>query len=182
MSGSNHLQEQLIPYLRRADSLIVSRFRDARSHAALGLIAFASQRLSDLSLSLVGPAGSGIIGDARAAFFRAAHAGPFDPDLHDPDRRFPTAEGIAAARTAPVGGIDADKELALKLEAARMGLVTAAAVGGEDGWATRQSAIDTWHEQHATAIRSWARRTLSDSQMAIFHAVVFLRAKPEHRE
>jgi hypothetical protein len=184
MAAPDPMDEALAPHARRADRLIVDRFADARSHARTGHVALAAQRLSDLHHGLIGPDGSGIIGDARAAAYRDAwRLEPHDPELHDPDRRYPTSEGAQAARTAPIGGGDAYRELALLLERARVALVTAHAAAGRSGDAARRAtAIDTWHEQHGTAIRRWARGRLSDDQIGIHAATNWLRMRGEFRD
>jgi hypothetical protein len=142
-----------------------------------GDIFTAAQRLVDLHHSLIGPDGSGAIGDARSAFYRHSHR-KYDPDIHDPDRRLPTAEGMGAARTAPIGGIDAYREMAVAIERARRALVTASA--GDSS--SRAAVLDTWHQQHSTAIRSTAVRMLSDSQISISAAVSWLMMRPEFRD
>lgn len=168
------LDADLIPHLRRADRLIVARLKDARAHAHRGDVVTATQRLVDLHHSLIGPDGGGVIGDARAAFYRDAYRHePFDAELHDPARLHPSAEEAHAARTAPVGRVDAHRDLGVLIERARRGLVVATG---------NPTAIDTWHEQHATAIRAWARRTLSDSQIALTAATNYLRLLPEFRD
>lgn len=173
----------LHPHVRRTDALIRARFADARAHALHGDIATAGQRLADLQVALAGPGGSGAIGDARAAFYREAHRQhEFDPDLHDPDRRDPTPEGAAAARSISLFGADQGREVAGLLELARHGLVAAhAGTGSAADARLRDMIIDTWHEQHSTAVRAWARRTLSNSQVAIHAAVGWLMQKPEYR-
>jgi hypothetical protein len=157
---------------------------DARAQALGGDISTAVQRLNDLHEALTGPDGSGIIGDARAVFYRDAHhLEPFDDEIHDPDRRLPAPEGAAAARTLAVGGIDARREAGVLIDRARLGLVTAHADAGDsNAMANRAASLDAWHEQHAMALKAWARRTLSDSQIAIFYAVSHLRLKPEYRD
>lgn len=164
----------LVPHLRRADRIVVDRFRDAAAHARQGDVVTAAQRLADLHHSLIGPDGTGAIGDARVAFYRDAwRHDPHDPEIHDPNLMHPAWDGAQAARTAPIGGIDARRDLGLLLERARHGLATV--VGNS-------AAIDTWHQQHATAVRGWARRTLSDSQISINAATGYLRLKPEYRD
>ena len=169
------LDEAIRPHIARADRFIAARLADARSHAKVGQIATAAQRLADLQFGLLGPDGSGLIGDSRAAFYRHAHHADYDPDLHDPARRLPVAEGARAARTAPIGGVDSPRELALLIDRARSGPVLAHATG-------RPEAFDTWHGQHATALRAWARRRISDDQISITAAVNWLRQKPEFRD
>lgn len=178
MATPDPLDTALVPHIKRADRLIVARMADARSHAKIGLVAWATQRLADLHLGLMGPDGSGLIGDARAAAYTYAYHAGYDPDLHDPDRRYSTAEGARAARTAPIGGVDAHRELGVHVERARLGLIAAQA-GDAAGRAT---ALDAWHEQHSAALRSWARRRLSDDQVSITAAIGWLRQKPEYRD
>lgn len=176
---ADDLDARLIPHLRRADRLVVGKFADIRAHTRTGDLATATQRLADLHHALIGPDGSGAIGDAKAAFLRDGF-GPFDPELHDPARRLPTPEAANAARTAPVMGVDHYREAAGIFDAARSALVTATAPRYDD-LAVRNAAIDTWHGQHSGAVRAWVKRTLSNSQMAIHRVVGEWRLKPEYR-
>lgn len=172
------LNDQLTPHLQRAQRLVAARLADARAHAHRGDVVTATRRLADLHHALIGPDGSGAIGDAKAAFYRHAHA-DFDPELHDPARRLPTPEGAAVARTAPILGRDAYHDAASRFAQARMRLVVAAVAGADTG--ARSAAIETWHAQQTTALAGWARGTLSDAQMAIHQAVADLRLRPEWR-
>lgn len=164
----------LAPHLRRAGRLIAARLDDAKAHALGGAIATATQRLVDLHHDVAGPDGRGIVGEARAAFYWDSYRlDPFDPEIHDPDRRFPTSEEATAARTAPIGGVDAHRDLAVHIERARRGLVTATG---------NPAAIATWHQQQMMAMKAWARRTLSDSQVGLMSAIGAHRMRPEFRD
>lgn len=173
------LDRALAAHLRTAFNLIAARLDDAHAHANRNNIPIAAIRLIDLHHALAGPHGHGLIGDARAAFYRDAHD-DFDESIHDPDRRHPTPEGMTAARTAPIGGIDSHRQLGLHIDQARVGLVTAMA--GRADPSIRQSLIDTWHSQTRDMLVGWARRTLSDSQVALNGAVSFLRLRQEFRD
>lgn len=176
---TDDLDQRLAPYLRRADRLIVGGFDDVRAHARTGNLAGAARRLAELQQALIGPNGSGLIGDARASFFRDAF-GPFDPELHDPMRRVPMPAAVDVARTAPILGRHAYIDATHLIDHARSDLVVASAPRHADRDALH-AAIDTWHDRHSGAIRAWARRTLSDSQMAIHRVVADWRLKPEYR-
>jgi hypothetical protein len=177
---TDHLDATFRRHGAVAEGLIRRRLRAARALAATGDIRDAVESLVELHSSLIDRDGYGAIGDARISFYRDVYRhGPFDPDIHDPDRRFPTAESAEAVRTAPVGGIDAHRELGGLIDRARRALVIASAVGDP---AVRASALATWYQQQSTAIGAWARRTLSDSQMSLHYVENWLRLKPEFRE
>lgn len=176
------LDQALAIPLRRAMSMIAERTEEAHAFALVGNLAAATQRLARLQVSLTGPEGSGLIGDARATFYRDVYRiEPFDPELHDLDRHLPTAEAAKTARTVPIGGKDAWRELAAQLEQARGNLIAAYGQQAADA-GNRRAALATWQEQTRTALQAWARRTLSDSQITIHHAVGRLRLKPEYRD
>jgi hypothetical protein len=86
----------------------------------------------------------------------------------------------------PVMGNDPSRELAMRMEQARRGLVLAATTnrGDDDAEraATRAAAIGTWHEQQSTAIRVWSRGVLGNAQMHLLNAVGFLKLRPEFRD
>ena len=177
---SDHLDAAIIPWIERTDAITRDRMSDARAHAKVGDLATATRRLTSLHHGLIGPHGEGVIGDARAAFYRDVHDA-FDPEIHDPSRRFPVPEESQVIRQTPINGRDAHRDLAGLIDQSRQGLTIAATSMGMMADAGSWTAIDTWHAQHSATIQSWARRTLSDNQMAIASAVGHLRIKPELR-
>jgi len=167
----------LLPWLRRATNVVNSRIHDARSHAADGMTARASERLTELALSL-----RSLLETARAEFYTKAFTTQIvalDPALVIPGMG-PTQEGEQAARLAPIGGVDQASTIASAVEKARRELTLASAVNYSQP-SVRIAGLEQWEKRHARAINHTATMALGNSQVALFHAVGRLLVRPELR-
>jgi hypothetical protein len=167
----------LLPWLRRAQSVVSGRIHDARSHASEGMTARASERLTELSLSL-----RSLLETARAEFYTKAFTtqlAALHPSLVIPGMG-PTAEGEQAARLAPINGVDQASTIASSIEKARRELSLAAAVTYSQP-STRMAGLEQWEKRHARNIHHTATMALGNSQVALFHAVGRLLIRPEIR-
>jgi hypothetical protein len=162
----------LRPWLDRAEGMVDRRIADAKQHAAAGSLPTATARLRELTQSL-----SRHVSDARASFYRSSFAeharAGLDPDVHQLGVG-PTPEGEAAARRATIMNRSIVFDLVDLVSDAEAGLQSATLAGGGDY-------LETWAGEHRDRIESRVRRELSDSQIAIFHAVGTILVKPEFR-
>jgi hypothetical protein len=178
MSGMKHhlekrLDDGLRTWVAQADTLIARRLGDAGAHIWAGRLANSELRLSELKHGLID-----LIENARGTFLRDSfNLHPRDPAIHNMDVG-PTDEAIRAAREAPIAGHDVNKEIDMLIQAARTELANIANRSSA-GPQERIAALGTWQDRHRSAIKSYIVTALSDSQMALFHAVGHLLVKPE---
>ena len=147
--------------------LAARRLADARAHATLGDRGTAASRLAELGDVL-----GSYLGDARAAFYHDAFPVHADPAIHRTDAG-PSLEGERIARTAAIAGRDQQAELLGAVGMAAAELPAAAQAGGE--------ALTLWEARHRDAVTRHMRTALSDSQMALYHAVGRVLVRPELR-
>lgn len=136
----------------------------------------AVRRLEELEDELVGPTVaslSGLVRDARAAFYRASFGWwSIPPELLAPDPR-PTTHGERAARGLVLHGFDPRSDLDAVFTSAVSGLRAAVTVAGARNATDAQAraVLDGWEARKAHAIRQRVDGLLSDSSVAILYLV-----------
>lgn len=171
------LADRLAPWRERALDLVARRLADARALAEIGRMDAAEARLDELRAGLAGGRGTGLVPDARAAFYRQAHGRAilaFDPAIHR--ELAPDPGGEAVARTGRIGALSADvpAEARAHAAAAARELAAVAAAPGD----SRGPALDAWEARHRAAIAGWAAGALSEGQVALTQAVARLHVEP----
>ena len=176
----DELDTALRPWTARAANLVSSRLRNAQAHAGDDNDELAASRLFELHQALVNH-----VSEARGTFYRRAfahHRRDLDPEIHQVDLG-PTAEGEDVARQARILGRDFGTDVAELLKQAGAHLALASAeVRRRNRSHTQAMALDTWFATNRDRLTSRARRELSNSQMALHHAIGHLLLKPELRD
>jgi hypothetical protein len=180
--------DALQPWVARAGRLIADRLADARAHAQAGRTFEANERIAELRRELLDvdtSAGGSLLSNARAEFYRQGfRAEPFDPAIHRP--LYPDPAGELAARYSLIGGRNQYLDARILIEditGSLRGLGHTAAIlgdsppaGGPEYWPAQ---YDGWQKRQTERLTGHVRSTLSDAQMALYHAVGRLRIKPE---
>jgi hypothetical protein len=136
-----------------ARRLIDRRLADARAHAQLGRTAAAIERLDELGAAL-----GAHLRDARQGF----HAAALDGSGLVPDRA-----SVHVARNAKILGRDQALDLVTAIKDAKAGL-RGLLIGG----APEPHRLVHWEAAHGSKIEQQITGSLSNSQMAIHHAMM----------
>jgi hypothetical protein len=175
--------DELRPWLAKAEGLIANRLADAKAHAQAGDVLIAMSRINELRTAIADdrPGEPSLLAHARATFYHAAFvAEPFDGSVHRPVT--PNVEGELVARTAAIGGRNQYVDLRPIFDQAAMSLralgdaAKAAAPGNESFW---EDAFAVWLKRTTRTITARVNTALSDAQMSLSEAVSRVRIKPE---
>lgn len=206
------LARRLGPWLRRAGLTIDGAMGDAAAHAEKALTGrlvrspdgrasmrrieaspsyrAALGRLDRLRDAMIGPTRdslSGLIRDARAAFYADSvalwkpHIEPGYRAVPDP---VPTGDGERLMRGAIVHGLDLYREVEPAFDAARRDLIAALNNAGRRATpdSLRSQRLATWHGRASDRLKSKVFQVLSDSDKAVHEATGLLLLAPRYRD
>jgi hypothetical protein len=171
-----HTPGELHTWTDDAALLIKRRMRDARSHAEGGYLPDAEDRLSELRDGLVAH-----LHTARETFY--LDAWPLQRKILDPAIVAdvgPNLDETMAAVRQPILDVDQTAELEDLVERARRELLLTVGVhAGND--LMLPIATAGWEQRHRDALTTAVTLSLSNAQVALYHAVGRLLIKPELR-
>ncbi len=205
------LETRLVPWIRRASTLIARHLADARAHANKALTdalkitpdgrpssrrvlrspsyQSAGNRLRMLQDALIGPTSDsleGLIRDARAAFYQRSIE-LWTPVIPAEYRvtldPVPTKAGESLMRGAIIHGFDLARELSPSIKQTGDHLFVALNSAGrrKAGQRVGDDLLKLWHAQAVARLNRKVASILSDSDKAIHEATGWLIIAPEYR-
>lgn len=171
-----HTPGELHTWTDAAALLVKRRLRDARSHANEGLMADALERLAELTENLIDH-----LHTARKTFYLEAF--PLQRMILDPaivSDIEPDPDETEAAIHQPILDVNQTRQLVDLVDRAQRELLLTVGVHGENPL-MMPVATAGWEQRHRDAITTAVTLSLSNAQVALYHAVGRLLIKPELR-